>query len=111
MHGRFFALWEFTVTNSQEWLSQAHSALDVLRACEGFIESHIMRSPDEPLSFVVHTTWRDVGSYRRALGSSESKMVVWPFLAEMQDRPTAYEELVVATLDGITQFDSSVAEG
>ena len=50
----------------------------------------------------------DVGSYRRALGSMEAKIGVWPFLANMKDEPTAFEMLMDFTADSVTEFESSV---
>ena len=35
--------------------------------------------------------WKDVGSYRRALGGYESKVVVVPLLSEAVDEASAYD--------------------
>lgn len=110
MHGKFYSVWEFDVRDQEKWLAAVPEVLETLQQREGFIEAHVMRSPDEPQRFAVHATWSDVGSYRRALGSTPSKMVVWPFLADMIDRPTAFEALMAATVNDITEFESSLSE-
>lgn len=108
MHGQFYSLWEFDVADVAKWLESLPQVFEVLQKREGFVEGHVMRSPDEPTRFAVHCTWSDVGSYRRALGSTESKMVVWPFLASMIDRPTAFEQLMAADTASITTFETSL---
>ena len=110
MHGKFYSVWEFEVSSQEQWLAGVPAVLDVLQNRDGFIEAHVMRSPDEPNRFAVHATWNDVGSYRRALGSTQSKMVVWPFLADMIDRPTAFEELMSTSPEGIKEYESSLGE-
>lgn len=110
MHGKFYSVWEFNVAAQAEWLAGLPEILDVLQSREGFLEAHVMRSPDEPERFAIHCTWSDVGSYRRALGSTQAKMVIWPFLADMIDRPTAFEELLSATVSDLTSYESSLGE-
>lgn len=46
---------------------------------------------DDPELWVLATRWRDVGSYRRALGSA-NRMVLWPLLALAIDEPSAYDD-------------------
>lgn len=110
MHGQFYSIWEFDVVAHEQWLAGVPSVLEVLQQREGFVSAHVMRSPDEPNRFAFSTTWQNVGSYRRALGSTQSKMVVWPFLADMIDRPTAFEELMSANAEEISQFESSLGD-
>ena len=46
---------------------------------------------DDPGLWLLATRWRDVGSYRRALGSA-NRVVLWPLLALALDEPSAYDE-------------------
>lgn len=108
MHGPFYSLWEFDVVESSAWLEQATNSLTLLRERDGFIEGHIMHSPDEPHRYAIECSWVDVGSYRRAIGSSLAKLHIWPFLADMIDRPTALESLAVVTKTESHTFESSL---
>lgn len=64
--------------------------LEVLRAKPGFRDAEVGQNLDEPDLWVLVTRWENVGSYRRALGGFESKMVVVPLLSEAIDEPSAY---------------------
>ena len=109
-HGTFRTVWAFTVSDVEAWLSEASSAIEILTGRPGFIDASVVRSADEHDQFLVLSQWIDVGSYRRALSSTESKMGVWPFLAHMHDRSSAFETLIAADSEGITQYDTSVSE-
>ena len=108
MHGPFYSLWEFDVAEPASWLEQAQSSLELLKDRDGFIEGHVMHSPDEPARYAIECSWVDVGSYRRAIGSTLAKMHIWPFLADMINRPTALESLVIVTKEGTSIFDTSL---
>lgn len=108
MHGPFYSLWEFDTQNAPAWLTQAQNSLELLKERDGFIEGHIMHSPDEPARYAIECSWIDVGSYRRAIGSSLAKLHIWPFLADMIDRPTALESLAVITKTSTQTFESSL---
>ena len=98
------------MSNVEDWSSNAITALAVLQVRDGFISGAIIRSPDEPQRHLVTCEWQDVGSYRRALSSTESKMLVWPFLADMIDQPSAYETLFQVSPTEIVAYDTSVSE-
>lgn len=66
--------------------------LDVLRTKPGFLDAEVGQNLDEPELWVLVTRWQNVGSYRRALGGIESKMVVVPLLSEAIDEPSAYAD-------------------
>jgi hypothetical protein len=66
--------------------------LDVLRDKTGFRDAEVGQNLDEPDLWVLVTRWENVGSYRRALGGTESKMVVVPLLSEAIDEPSAYAD-------------------
>ena len=106
--GPFHSLWHFDDCQSGDWLTRATGALAVLRELSGFIEAHIGHSVDEPGTYFVHTTWTDVGSYRRALSSTPSKLSVWPWLAGMRNEASAYESMYVVDTSSQTSFASSV---
>ncbi len=108
--GTFNSVWAFDVDDLTTWSAAALSALEVLQIKDGFIAGAIIRSPDEPQRHLVTCEWQDVGSYRRALSSTESKMIVWPFLAGMIDQPSAYETLLQVTPVEIRTYDTSVSE-
>ena len=110
MLGSFHSLWTFEVSDDSKWNADAQSALSILQKQPGFISATILRSADEPQRYLVQSDWLDVGSYRRAMGSMDSKLGVWPFLADMQDEVTAFEKLFAMTADTTLEFESSVNE-
>ena len=103
MLGTFHSLWTFEVADDSKWNANAQSALSILQKQSGFISAIILR-------YLVQSDWLDVGSYRRAMGSMDSKLGVWPFLADMQDEVTAFEKLFAMTSDTTLEFESSVNE-
>jgi len=108
MLGTFHTIWTFDVADSAVWKQEAKAAVEVLQARSGFLASSIFHNADSPERYLVKTDWLDVGSYRRALGSMEAKVGVWPFLANMRDEPTAFELLTDFSPDSVTEFESSV---
>lgn len=108
--GTFNSVWAFDVADLKTWSDNAIVALEVLQIRDGFIAGAIIRSPDEPQRHLVTCEWRDVGSYRRALSSTESKMLVWPFLADLIDQPSAFETLFKVSPTQILVFDTSVSD-
>lgn len=76
----------------------AVDALAVLAGRAGFLDGSVGRAVDDAALWTVVTTWRDVGSYRRALSGYEAKMRVVPLLSTALDEPSAFE--VLATADG-----------
>lgn len=77
----------------RDFLAGARSALAVLARRTGFVDGVVARALDEADLWVLTTRWRDVGSYRRALTSVESKMLVVPLLSSAIDEPSAFEVL------------------
>ena len=108
MLGTFHAVWTFDVANSTAWKLEAKDAIKVLQARSGFIAANVFHNADSSERYLIKTDWTDVGSYRRALGSMEAKVGVWPFLANMRDEPTAFEMLIDFTPDSVTEYESSV---
>ena len=108
MLGTFHAIWIFDVADSASWKLEAKQAMNVLQERPGFVSGSVFHNADSPERYLIKTDWLDVGSYRRALGSMEAKVGVWPFLANMKDEPTAFEMLMDFTADSVTEFESSV---
>lgn len=108
MLGTFHAIWTFDVTDSVSWKLEAKQAMKVLQDRPGFAAGSIFHNADSPERYLIKTDWQDVGSYRRALGSMEAKIGVWPFLANMRDEPTAFELLMDFTPESLTEYESSV---
>jgi hypothetical protein len=108
MLGTFHAIWTFDVTDSVAWKMEAKLAMNVLQERPGFVSGSVFHNADSPERYLIKTDWNDVGSYRRALGSMEAKIGVWPFLANMRDEPTAFELLMDFSPESATEFKSSV---
>jgi hypothetical protein len=66
-------------------------ALGILAAKPGYVGGDVGRNVDDPSLWVLTTRWENVGSYRRALGSYESKMHIQPLMVHALDEPSAYE--------------------
>lgn len=106
--GPFVSLWTFDQEDLESWLAHAKTAIKTLQEKTGFIEALVGRSPDQANRLIVTTKWADVGSYRRALSSTEAKMNVWPFLADMKDEPSAFELLQAADGANFSHYESSL---
>jgi heme oxygenase (mycobilin-producing) len=110
MLGTFHTIWVFDVIESADWAVEAKQALKILQERPGFVSGSVFHNADSPERYLVKTDWVDVGSYRRALGSMEAKIGVWPFLANMRDEPTAFELLMHFDEDSQVAYDSSVTQ-
>jgi quinol monooxygenase YgiN len=82
--------------------SDARAALEALRARPGFRSGTVGRSTDDPGLWVLATWWDDVGSFRRALSAYEVKVTAVPVLATAIDEASAFEPLLVATVDAVS---------
>ncbi|MDO9379730.1 MAG: antibiotic biosynthesis monooxygenase family protein [Nocardioidaceae bacterium] len=80
----------------EAFAAQAESALRVLSGRAGYAGGEVGQNVDDPELWCLTTRWDDVGSYRRALSGTESKMVVVPLLSRAVDEPTAYQVVVAA---------------
>jgi quinol monooxygenase YgiN len=76
---------------AEEFVAEAEAAIEVLSATDGFLSADLGRNTDEPTLWVLATRWRNVGSYRRALGSYRSKLTAVPVLSRAIDEPSAYQ--------------------
>lgn len=82
------------------FVARAQDALDALAARPGFAGGTLGRSTDDGSAWVLVTHWRNVGSYRRALGAYEVKLRATPMLGEALDLPGSFESLVAVAADG-----------
>lgn len=78
----------------QELRGGLDQSLAILAEKAGFLGGEVARNIDDPDLWVLCTRWRNVGSYRRALGSWESKMHIQPLMVHALDEPSAYEVLL-----------------
>jgi Antibiotic biosynthesis monooxygenase len=78
---------------AEAFRADLEDALAVLAQQKGYADGRLGRNVDEPTLWTMVTCWRDVGSYRRALSSSEVKMGAVPLLSRAVDEPSAYESL------------------
>jgi quinol monooxygenase YgiN len=87
------AISRFTVPDdgSAEFVARADAAIEVFAKADGFLTADVARNLDEPTLWTITTRWKNVGSYRRALGSYDAKMTVVPLLSLAIDEPSAYE--------------------
>jgi hypothetical protein len=67
-------------------------AVQLLTAQPGLVSLDFGVNLDDPELWALVTKWVDVGSYRRALGSS-NRVVLWPLLALAIDEPSAYDDV------------------
>jgi hypothetical protein len=107
----FRSQWSFDVADFAAWRAQLEEVQIVLQQSAGFIDLQLLHSPDQTDRYLVQSTWKDVGSYRRATSATNAKLVVWPFLATMLDLPSTFETLLEVTADSVVEFPSSVSEG
>ncbi len=86
------AIARFRVPTGQatEFRAQLERALEVFSQREGFTHGDLGQNLDEPELWSLVTHWVNVGSYRRALSSTQVKMEVVPLLATAIDEPGAY---------------------
>ncbi|WP_375490060.1 antibiotic biosynthesis monooxygenase family protein [uncultured Jatrophihabitans sp.] len=80
--------------DSADFTDRAHAALAALAARPGYLRGSLARSTDDPTAWVLLTEWRDVGSYRRALGAYDVKLTATPLFASALDLPAGFETLL-----------------
>lgn len=92
-----------------EFASLARALLEVLAGADGFVEGRLCRSPDESDTWLMVTTWRDVGSMRRGFGTFDAKVAAAPVMLSAVDRTSAFEVLLSVDDDGVTETASDRA--
>ena len=78
---------------AESFRADLEGALAVLAQQKGYDDGRLGRNVDDPGLWAMVTSWRDVGSYRRALSSYDVKMGAVPLLSRALDEPSAYESL------------------
>jgi len=91
-----------------EWAEAALRALSVL---PGFRSGELGRSPDDPSVLLLTTSWADVGSMRRGLGSYAAKIALAPVMASAADEPSAFEVLLEVAGGKLTSHPSARSPG
>jgi quinol monooxygenase YgiN len=88
------AIARFTVPTAQvaEFRPQIERALQVFAERDGFISGDFGQNLDDNDLWTLVTHWVNVGSYRRALSSTQVKMEVVPLLATAIDESGAYSK-------------------
>lgn len=81
------------VSDAVSFRDRANHAMAILAAKPGWVGGHLGRAVDDPELWVLTSVWANVGSYRRALSSYESKLGAVPLLSLAIDEPTAFEIL------------------
>lgn len=79
---------------------RALDALAALAARPGYVRGRVGRSTDEVSDWVLVTEWRDVGSYRRALGAYDVRIRANGLLGEAIELPSSFESLAEVGADG-----------
>ncbi|SOD74699.1 antibiotic biosynthesis monooxygenase [Jatrophihabitans sp. GAS493] len=89
----------FDAGDDLSFAERAQAALAALAARPGYLGGSLGRSTDDDGQWIIVTEWADVGSYRRALGGFEVKMLATPLLAQAIDQPSSFEQLVLIDAD------------
>jgi quinol monooxygenase YgiN len=88
------ARFQVPTAQSAEFRAQIERALAVFSERDGFISGDYGQNLDENELWTLVTHWKNVGSYRRSLSSTQVKMEVVPLLATAIDEPGAYERSI-----------------
>lgn len=64
---------------------------DLYLASQGCLGCEVGRNVDEQELWLLHSRWRDVGSYRRGLSLTAVKMALTPLVRWSLDEASAYE--------------------
>jgi quinol monooxygenase YgiN len=81
-------------SDAEAFRADIQGALEALAAQRGHLQGSIGRNVDDPTLWVLHTEWKDVGSYRRALSAYDVKVTAVPVLSRAIDEPSAYERVI-----------------
>lgn len=67
------------------------AATDFYLTRPGCLSSELVRNVDEPDLWALVSRWADVGSYRRAYGGYDAKIILTPLLLLAIDEPGGFE--------------------
>jgi hypothetical protein len=105
----FVATLHIEATDAAEAPGRLRQILAAFAERPGFLDGVVARSVDDPARLLLHLSWVDVGSYRRALSHPTIKMDAIPRLGDVIDQPSAFEVLQVRTPAGEVSLDSALA--
>jgi hypothetical protein len=88
--------------DADDFAERARAALAALAARPGYLRGSLGRSTDGDADWVLITEWENVGSYRRALGNYEVKLLASTLLADALDLPSSFEPLLEMAPGGAT---------
>ena len=91
------------------FIDGARDAITALSECPGFVRARAGRSVEDHTAATIALEFVDVGSYRRAISSSEVKMRAIPLLSRAIDEPSAFEVVHSRGPEGVTDRPSSLA--
>jgi hypothetical protein len=91
------------------FLDRARLAVEVLGERPGFVRAQVAQALDQAGLMVLELEFTNVGSYRRALSSSDVKMRAVEFLSTAIDEPSAFEVLHERTVTAVNDSPSSLA--
>jgi hypothetical protein len=98
------------VARSDDFADRAEAALRILASRPGYVRGQLARSTDDEADWVLVTEWENVGSYRRALGGMDAKLIAMPLLAEAIHVPSSFETLAVGIPGGEIEHGTSDRE-
>ena len=84
------ARFRMPLAESAAFKASLAQALSTFSQRDGFVSGDYGQSLDGAELWTLVTHWINVGSYRRALSSTEIKMTVVPLLAQAIDEPGAF---------------------
>jgi len=90
-----------------DFQARAAEALRALAARPGYLRGSLGRAADDVADWLLLTEWESVGAYRRALGNYQVKLLATPVLGLAEDRPSAFEQLLVIGPDRTEQVRAS----
>ena len=80
-------------TGSSDVVASARELLGALQARPGFLRGSVSQSVEEDGGLVLVARWADLGSWRRALGAADVKLVATPLLGATAESVGTYEVL------------------
>nr|WP_231974535.1 antibiotic biosynthesis monooxygenase [Tessaracoccus timonensis] len=67
-----------------------HEVAEFWRRKPGNEAADVVHNVDEPGLVALVTRWSDIGSYRRAFGGYDARMLLTPVMLRAVDEPSAY---------------------
>ena len=78
----------------EQFRALAGPAVQALAERAGCLQVRFGRNVDEPGLWLLASSWRSVGEYRRALSHPDVKVRAVPLMYRCIDEPSAYEDLI-----------------